>query len=117
MDKSVSQSISSDRDQNNQNTPGLIVAKRTASEDPDTASDTKNPKKIKTSHDESKESDAQPPAAVIRNVPFPDKVCILYAFIPFAVFCISLYPLFYTLYIGLGTLEKVAPGTFYLTHY
>ena len=97
----MSQSISSDRDQNNQNTPGLIVAKRTASEDPDTSSDTKNPKKIKTSPAESKESDAQPPAAVIRNVPFPDKVCILYAFIPFAVFCISLYPLFYTLYIGL----------------
>ena len=97
----MSQFISSDSDQNNQNTTGIIVAKRTDSEDQDNESDNKNKKKIKTSHDESKESDAQPPAAVIRNVPFPDKVFILYAFIPFAVFCISLYPLFYTLYIGL----------------
>ena len=77
----MSQSISSDRDQNT-----LLVAKRTASEDPDTAASyTKNTKKIKTSHDDdsTKEADAQhpaqppkppPPAATIRNVPFPDKV-------------------------------------------
>ncbi|KAH6880422.1 histone acetyltransferase GCN5 [Thelonectria olida] len=67
MDKAESLSFSDDREHN------LLVAKRTASEELNAASDAK---RIKTSHDGSTERHVQSPAK-IRRVPFPDKPAVL----------------------------------------
>ncbi|CZR61519.1 probable histone acetyltransferase GCN5 [Phialocephala subalpina] len=67
MDKRESQSFSANREQN------LLVAKRKASEEPNTPTATK---RIKSSHDGSTEPNVELPATAWR-VPFPDKPAVL----------------------------------------
>ncbi|KAF2175146.1 histone acetyltransferase GCN5 [Zopfia rhizophila CBS 207.26] len=67
MDKADSHSFPADRGQN------LLVAKRTASEEPNTAPDTK---RIKGFGDRLTEPDIQPPTTTWR-VPFPEKPAVL----------------------------------------
>ena len=65
MDKAESHSVPAYRGQN------LLVAKRTASEEPNTAP---NIKGIEGSHDGLTKPDIQPPATTLR-VPLLEKVC------------------------------------------